>query len=472
MEDHWKIKATIRAATKLAGTKLGAYTFKQSLSTSGFGNMLQRSMMEFMGKADQERSLEVARVATIASNLVVRVFSEPRPQAVKRSFQAMMEGFASVSQRDFWRADYGAAPSFYVLNPTQECNMACWGCYDNCRKEGASLSLDLMDWIVSEMKSAFGVHFVVISGGEPFIRVKELGELARRHQDVVFMVYTNGSLITPKVISLLADLGNVSPAISLEGDEAETDKRRGRGHFKKMNAMITLLRASGVIYGFSATMTRKNADYLTSERFVQWCADMGYLFGWVFQYIPIGRNPQLSLMATPEQRMELGKFIRSLRLRGFPLLIADFWNDGNLTDGCIAGGRRYVHISADKHLKPCVFTQVAVKDGDVDLIKEGRSPYSSLPEAILTAPLMVKFRENQDMLRQQGVHRLRPCSVIDHPELFREICQLEDAVALTPHLCPPGILDGEIAEGLDGYSQEFTRIVEAEIAASKLVHVA
>ncbi len=38
-----------------------------------------------------------------------------------------------------------------------------------------------------------------------------------------------------------------------------------------------------------------------------------------------------------------------------PLLVIDFQNDGEYVGGCIAGGRRYLHINANGDVDPCVF---------------------------------------------------------------------------------------------------------------------
>ena len=38
-----------------------------------------------------------------------------------------------------------------------------------------------------------------------------------------------------------------------------------------------------------------------------------------------------------------------------PIFTMDFWNDGEYAGGCIAGGRRYLHINADGDVDPCVF---------------------------------------------------------------------------------------------------------------------
>ncbi len=48
------------------------------------------------------------------------------------------------------------------------------------------------------------------------------------------MAYSNGTLIDKDVTLKLQELGNVAPAISIEGLEEETDHRRGKGVWKKI----------------------------------------------------------------------------------------------------------------------------------------------------------------------------------------------------------------------------------------------
>jgi MoaA/NifB/PqqE/SkfB family radical SAM enzyme len=78
-----------------------------------------------------------------------------------------------------------------------------------------------------------GVYFVTVSGGEPFIR-PDLLDIFAAHGDQYFQVYTNGTLIDRKMAQTLSRLGNVLPAISVEGWEKETDARRGPGAFRKI----------------------------------------------------------------------------------------------------------------------------------------------------------------------------------------------------------------------------------------------
>ena len=74
-----------------------------------------------------------------------------------------------------------------------------------------------------------GDYFVVLTGGEPYLLKESLLRLFRKHNDMYFLTFTNGTLFDEALVDELARLGNVAPALSLEGFEAETDRRRGPG---------------------------------------------------------------------------------------------------------------------------------------------------------------------------------------------------------------------------------------------------
>ena len=46
---------------------------------------------------------------------------------------------------------------------------------------------------------------------------KDLFDLFEKHQDTIFQIYTNGTLIDEKMVERFVALGNVIPAISIEG---------------------------------------------------------------------------------------------------------------------------------------------------------------------------------------------------------------------------------------------------------------
>ncbi|MBM3211241.1 radical SAM protein, partial [Candidatus Poribacteria bacterium] len=205
-----------------------------------------------------------------------------------------------TNKRDDYTRKFGFhPPSFFVISPTMKCNLKCYGCYaGEYSKSGPGLSFELVDRIISEAKD-IGIHFIVVSGGEPFYR-KDLLNIYEKHNDVGFQIYTNGSLLDEEAVQRLAELGNVMPCISVEGYEKETDERRGNGHFRTIMESMDRLRETGVVFGFSATATRHNVEVITDDDYLDMLIRKGASLGWYFTYIPIGREPDVSLMPTPE----------------------------------------------------------------------------------------------------------------------------------------------------------------------------
>ena len=127
---------------------------------------------------------------------------------------------------------------------------------------------------------------------------------------------------------IFAELGNVAPAISVEGFEEDTDYRRGKGVYKKILTAIDHLRNEGVLYGISFTATRLNADNILHDDFIDEFFDtQGAAFAWMFQYMPIGRGPDFDLMITPEQRKNLWHREWEI-IKDKGIFFIDFWNGG------------------------------------------------------------------------------------------------------------------------------------------------
>lgn len=330
-------------------------------------------------------------------------------------------------------------PYFLVLSPTMRCNLNCYGCYAGSYTQKDDLETEIVDDIMRQSKE-LGMFFMTISGGEPFVR-PDLLELFAKHNDMYFQVYTNGTLIDEKMADKLVELGNVFPAISVEGFKKETDRRRGLGTFEKITGAMDRLKERGVPFGFSATVIRENNEFLVSEEFVDFYVEKGCLLGWYFNYIPIGRKPDLSLMPTPEQRIYRLERLREMR-KTRPILLADFWNDGPLVGGCIAGGRRYLHINAKGDVEPCVFVHFAV-----DNIKE-----KSLQD-ILHSDLFREIRRCQPYSKNY----LRPCMIIDNPHILREVVARCGA-----HPTHPGgeTVITELKEALDDYARRYAEIAD------------
>jgi MoaA/NifB/PqqE/SkfB family radical SAM enzyme len=342
-------------------------------------------------------------------------------------------------------------PFFFVISPTMRCNLKCVGCYAAQYKKKADLPCQILDRIFREAKKT-GIYFITVSGGEPFIR-KDLLRLFRKHNDIYFQVFTNGTLIDRKLARNLANLGNIAPVISIEGLEEETEQRRGKGIFNKVIEAMDNLERAGVIFGFSAMPTSRNWQIIASDRFYEFLIDQGCSFGWLFQYIPIGRDPDLELMMTPEQRLAIRKKVREIRNK-HPIFIADFWNDGDYVQGCLAAARDehgYFHINTNGDIEPCVFVHFAQ-----DNIKKIYARGGHLWDA-WNSKFFNEIRAGQPWNKD---HRM-PCMIIDNPQGLRKAIFGCPRVYPTEKEAEKLVKDKKITGYLDNYSSSLKKILSS-----------
>ena len=73
--------------------------------------------------------------------------------------------------------------------------------------------------------------------------------------------------------------------------------------------------------------------------------------------MPAGNDAAVELLPTMQQRIYMKDRVRQIRNMkdGKGIFSMDFQNDGEYVGGCIAGGRRYLHINAKGDVEPCVF---------------------------------------------------------------------------------------------------------------------
>jgi len=224
--------------------------------------------------------------------------------------------------------------------------------------------------------------------------------LCEAHQDCFFFSFTNGTLVDDELCEEMRRVGNFSLAFSIEGDEEATDMRRGKGTYRKVIEAMDRMRAHKLLFGYSTCYHRYNTESVGSDEFVDDMIARGCRYAWNFTYMPIGKDARTDMLVTPEQRAYMYRRIREIRMTK-PLFAMDFWNDGEYTDGCIAGGRRFLHINAAGDVEPCAFIHYSnVNIHDVSLLEALRSP------------LFMAYRRNQPF----NNNHLRPCPLLDNPD--------------------------------------------------------
>lgn len=358
----------------------------------------------------------------------------------------------------------GEHPLLLVVSPTGRCNLRCEGCYaasDAAR--GAGLTFDIFDRILTDKRRLWDSYLTIVSGGEPFLwRDGERGllDIVEKHPTEFFMIYTNGTLITDEVARRMGELGNISPAISMEGFEEETDARRGPGVFKKILDAFERMRKHGVPFGISVTPTSKNWDVVTSDAFIDYCFEgQGAVYAWCFQYMPIGSKPDLGLMVSPENRLEMLRRTNHI-VRDKKVLFADFWNSGIVSYGCISAGRSggQFYIDWNGDVMPCVFVPYAV-DNIYAVYERGDNL-----ETLRKTPFFEKIREWQNdygfARRAEDVRNwLAPCPIRDDFEHLRAAA-IETGARPINEAAAEALSDPGYRERMAEYAGRFRELAE------------
>ncbi len=353
--------------------------------------------------------------------------------------KGMLEGF---DKRYAFYEKYGfGPPPVLAISPTSRCNLNCYGCYSAGHDEKSELTFEEIDDLLNQAK-AIGTNIVMFTGGEPFVKKDMIFNIIEKHSDMAFQIYTNSLLLKKEDIERIIKAANTSLAISVEGLEEATDKRRGKGTFAKIAKNMETMRDLGGIVAFSATATRENLDDILSDEFIKKMIDLGCLYGWYLQYIPVGTRAVVDLMPTPKQRIYLTKRVRELR-RTYPILIGMFWNDGNILEGCMSP-KKYIHVNSNGDVEPCVFAHFSTHN-----IRE----HSFVD--ILNSPFFKLLREKHPF---NPDHR-RPCPVIDNPHIYREII---DKIKPKPTEPEADKVLKDLAPFFDKYSEEYGRLLEKE----------
>ena len=341
--------------------------------------------------------------------LIMKVFNGVDNDVLKATFENFFLNANIVGWpiQEKAREQYGCnIPWAILLDPTSACNLHCTGCWAAEYGNKLNLTYEEIDDIICQGK-ALGVYMYIYTGGEPLVRKKDIIRLCEAHSDCQFLSFTNATLIDEAFAEDMLRVKNFIPAISVEGFEEHTDARRGVGTYQKVRRAMEILKAKKLPFGMSCCYTSQNIASIASDAFLDEMIDWGALFVWYFHYMPVGNDAVPELLPSPQQREAIYHRIREVRATK-PIFAMDFQNDGEYVGGCIAGGRRYLHINANGDVDPCVFIHYS----NVNIREH------TLVEA-LQSPIFMAYHDGQPF----NDNHLRPCPMLENPQQLREIVE-------------------------------------------------
>ena len=304
-------------------------------------------------------------------------------------------------------------PAFVMISVNEACNLACSGCWVS-RGGTQALSHSQLDGIIQSCKKERSYFFGIL-GGEPLM-YKGLLDVLEKHPDCYFQLFTNGILLTDDMARRIKKLGNITPLISIEGLEAESDVRRGKDDvYRRTIDGLRACKRAKLIIGAAASICKSNFDELVSRRYLELLAKEGVHYLWYYIYRPVGADPHPENALDGEQIIALRRFIVEQR-RSAPLQIIDAYWDDKGDALCPAAAGISHHISPAGAVEFCPPLQMSR-----DLINENAS---NLKEIFADSTFLADFRK-------LAAGCSRGCIILENPALMTDFLVKQGAADST-----------------------------------------
>ena len=152
-------------------------------------------------------------------------------------------------------------PLYVGLFVTPRCNLRCVYCFPDSphRKHENEFSRQEIFNIVDDLYR-MGTRYIVLLGGEPLLRddVEEIIDYIARKR-IIIEVITNG-YFTGQRLPALKKVSYVCH--SIDGNEADMEKNRGRGSYRKIMESMCLCRENGIPIQMRTVFNKNNAGSL------------------------------------------------------------------------------------------------------------------------------------------------------------------------------------------------------------------
>jgi MoaA/NifB/PqqE/SkfB family radical SAM enzyme len=301
-------------------------------------------------------------------------------------------------------------PPFLYISVINSCNLRCQGCWVDVAAKQETISAEALHRLINEAKEAGNVFFGIV-GGEPFMH-PELLDVLEEHPDCYFQIFTNGQFITDEKAKRLRKMGNVTPLISVEGNEIVSDERRGRADvFNKTMEGIQNCLNNKLFTGVCTSLCKTNIDDLLKEEWIDRLIEMGVMYTWFHVYRPMGPDASPELCLTTDQQLKARQFVVDMRVKK-PIVIVDAYHDGKGQALCPAVTGMSHHINPWGDIEPCPviqFSQESIHNHE-----------KSLKDQFVESEFLKDFRE-------MSASTTRGCIILERPDLLQKLIEKHGA---------------------------------------------
>lgn len=353
-------------------------------------------------------------IRNIMTKAYKNVLKNPRQAKFAFKMQRVFEK-SEKRRKKIEEAEGLNVPPFLITSISTTCNLRCAGCY--ARKNGIAddpgkstrATMTPEQWKhIFEESAEMGINFALLAGGEPMMR-KDVLEKVAEVKDMIFPIFTNGTLIGPSYISFLKKNDNMIPVLSLEGAANVTDVRRGKGVYKKVMHAMEELHQENLFFGTSITVTTENFAQVTSDAFVDHLKELGCKMIIYVEYVPTEAGTEhLAFGEGDIARMEAVQDHQRERFDN--MIIISFPGDEKHMGGCLAAGRGFFHIGPDGAAEPCPFSPFS----DSNVMTLG-------VKGALKSPLFRKLRD----VRLVGGEHTGGCALFEHRDEVEQLVNQE-----------------------------------------------
>ncbi|MFL0267428.1 radical SAM/SPASM domain-containing protein [Candidatus Clostridium radicumherbarum] len=296
-------------------------------------------------------------IENIVKDIIKATLTNPKETAFILKYALASK--EAIKRRDNLKSRGENVPAFLISSITSNCNLFCKGCYaraNNFCGEGLKkehLSSERWKSIFEEARD-LGITFILLTGGEPLMR-RDVIEKAAAIKEIMFPIFTNGTMLQKEYIELFDKNRNIVPILSIEGEKVQTDERRGEGTYEVLMNVMDTLNKKGILYGASVTVTTENVIIATSKAFFEKLYNKGCRAFIFVEYVPVTEATK-HLAPTDLERKVLEEEQQKLRRQYEDAIFLSFPGDEKYSGGCLAAGRGFFHINVDGSAEPCPFS--------------------------------------------------------------------------------------------------------------------